>query len=47
MTIFLLFLFLVITKKEANVSIKSVHFISVLWMPRGYRSVRSPLNPAL
>jgi hypothetical protein len=32
---------------EANVSIKSVDSISVLWRPRGDRRGRSPFNPAL
>jgi hypothetical protein len=52
----IVFLFLIITKntkltcrdlRDANISIKSVDSISVLWRPRGDHPCRSPLNPAL
>jgi hypothetical protein len=32
--------------REENISIKSVHSISVLWRPRGERPGRPTLNPA-
>jgi hypothetical protein len=33
--------------KEANVSVKSVHSVSVLWRPQGNRLGHSPLNRTL
>jgi hypothetical protein len=33
--------------REANVSVKSVDFLSVFWRPPGYYLSRFPLNPAL